>query len=151
MIHCVRLLTRAHGATNNQYTKTPCISEFVFRDTEFVLRHEKTPSRVKKTREEKAAKKQRGHKNRFWHCLWGRLFGHRAGFGRFSGPGRVPKMSQNPKKSIQQVALLSLQKTKRMNFSVEVPPGAILRPSWEGPGSILGLILAIFVGFLDTF
>ena len=58
-------------------------------------------------------------------------------FGRFSGPGRVPKMSQNPKKSLGWSELLSLQKTKRINLSVEVPPGAILslpgrvpRASW---------------------
>ena len=83
----------------------------------------------------KYGKKQRRHENRFWHRLWRRLFGHRAGFGRFSGPGRVPKMSQNPKKSLQGVQLLSLQKTKRMNLSVEVLPGAILSLPGRVPGA----------------
>ena len=60
-------------------------------------------------------------------------------------------MSQNPKKSLQRVELLSLQKTKRMNFSAEVAPEAILRLSWEGPESVLGLILAISVVFWYRF
>ena len=95
----------------------------------------------------KYRKKQRRHENRFRHRLWRRLFGHRAGFGRFSGPGRVPKMSQNPKKSLGRSELLSLQKTKRINLSVEVPPGAIL----SLPGRVPGASWASFWQFLLIF
>ena len=38
-----------------------------------------------------------------------------------------------------------------MNFSAEVAPEAILRLSWEGPESVLGLILAISVVFWYRF
>ena len=99
----------------------------------------------------KRKKKQQRHKNRFWHRLWGRLFGYRPGFDRFSVPGRVPKISQNPKKSIQRVALLSLQKTKRMNFSIEMPPGAILSLPERDPGPHFGNFRCFFCTFRKAF
>ena len=65
----------------------------------------------------------------------------------------MPDPKNEPKNDKSEVVhpLLLLQKTKRMNFSAEVAPEAILRPSWEGPGSILGLILAISVVFWVPF
>ena len=95
----------------------------------------------------KSGEKQQRHKNRFWHRLWGRFFGHGVDFDRFSGPGRVPKMGQNPKKSLQRLELLSLQKTTRINLSVEVPPGAIL----SLPGRVPGASWASFWQFLLFF
>ena len=42
---------------------------------------------------QKLLKKQQRHNNCFWDRLWGHLFSHRDEFGRFFGPGQVPKMS----------------------------------------------------------
>ena len=75
-------------------------------------------------------------RGRFWSIFWAR-------------PG--PKNGPKPEKIDAVLLFFIASKNNTHKFERRSVPGSHFESPGEGPGSILGLILAIFVDFLDTF